>query len=74
MMNWNDLRVEQEIAQERYQRLIRDREIDRLIRQGQPKTPPALGLLTWLGQQLEWWGRKLQAYGTRKQPNLVCCS
>jgi hypothetical protein len=74
MMNWNDLHVEQEIAQERYQRLIRDKEIDRLIRQTRPETPLAPGLLAWLGQHLEQVGQKLQAYGTRKRPDLVCCS
>ena len=74
MMNWNDLRVEQEIAQERYQRLIRDKEIDRLIGQAQPETTVTLALLVRFGKQLEGWGRKLQSYGAWKRPDVVCCS
>ena len=74
MMNWNDLRVEQEIAQERYQRLIRDKEIERLIRQTRSGIPLPLRFLVRLGQQLEQVGQKLEAYGTRKQPDVVRCS
>jgi hypothetical protein len=74
MMNWNDLRVEQEIAQERYQRLIRDKEIDRLIGQAQPGTTTARALLVRFGQQLERWGQRLQSRGTWNQPDVVCCS
>ena len=73
MMNWNDLRVEQEIAQERYSRLIRDKEIERLLRQSRSEAPLALRLLAWLGQQVEGWGRKLQTFGTWKRPDAVSC-
>lgn len=52
MMNWNNLRVEQEIAQERYQHLIRQREIDRFI-----GPQPSLFRLTiaGLGRRLVSW-------------------
>ena len=74
MMNWNDLRVEQEIARERYQRLIRDREIARLIRQTRSEAPLTLRLLVRLGKNLERWGQGLQTYGVWQRPDVVCCS
>ena len=74
MMNWNDLRVEQEIAQERYQRLIRDKEIARLIRQTRSEAPLVLRLLARLGKNLERWGQRLQTYGAWQRPDVVRCS
>ena len=41
MINWNDIRVEQEIAQERYQPIIQGRQISPVLAesdQGQSKT------------------------------------
>lgn len=67
MMNWNDLRVEQEIAQERYQRLIRQREIDRLF-----GPQPSLFRLTigGLGRCLVSWGHRLEIYSGPRP----CCA
>lgn len=66
MMNWNDLRVEQEIAQERYQRLIRQREIDRLF-----GPQPSLFRLTigGLGRSLASWRHRLEI---TSDPQLCC--
>jgi hypothetical protein len=66
MMNWNDLRVEQEIAQERYQRLIRQREVDRLT--GSQPSLVQVGL-AGLGRQLARWGHWRE---TRFNPQLCC--
>ena len=74
MMNWNDLRVEQEIAQERYQRLIRDREIDRLIRQSRPERPLVQQLLVRMKKRFEQWSKKLQPHQPWKRSDPVCCS
>lgn len=58
MMNLNDIRIEQEIAQERYQQLIRQREVDRQI--GPQPTLVQL-ILTGLGRQMARWGCMLKA-------------
>jgi len=53
MINWNDIRVEQQIAQERYQTVIESRQ--------RPATTPLLPKLRgWLGTQLIAWGHTLQ--------------
>ncbi len=57
MINWNDIRVEQQIAQERYQAIIQTR------RQQVPATVKLTlypRLLNWFGQRLIAWGHKLQ--------------
>lgn len=67
MMNMNDLRVEQEIAQERYRRLIREREVERLVG---PQPSLAKTTLAALGRGMVRLGHALQArYDT--QP---CCA
>lgn len=66
MMNFNDLRVEQEIAQERYQQLIRAREVDRLT----GKQPSLVQVtLAGLGRQLTSVGHALE---NRFSPQPCC--
>jgi len=61
MINWYDIQVEQEIAQERYQPLIQARQFKR---RPQPATSPdsmALGRArNWLGDQLQNWGCQIK--------------
>lgn len=66
MMNLNDLRVEQEIAQERYEQLIRIREVGRLLG---PRPSLFQEILLTLGRKLVVWGHTLQM---RFAP-LPCC-
>ncbi len=62
MINWYDIQVEQEIAQERYQPLIQERQFAR------PHQPPVslpdtayTQVRNWLGDQLVSWGCRLKA-------------
>lgn len=59
MYNFNDIQVEQEIAQERYQDIIRSRKIARALKQAD-RTDPHQRILNWIGQQLVSIGRSLQ--------------
>jgi hypothetical protein len=55
MINWNDIRVEQEIAQERYQTIVRARQIKQALaksEEGQSKTPFYRWAFGWFGCKL----------------------
>ena len=58
MYNWNDLKVEQEIAQERYQIIIEGRTIKTTGKQQASTVYDRF--LHWLGHQLVTWGNHLQ--------------
>jgi hypothetical protein len=50
MINWNDIRVEQEIAQERYQPIIQSRQISRdLAKNGQGQSEMLFFRRVWVG-------------------------
>ncbi len=48
MINWNDIKVEQEIAQERYQQIIEARQVARALEKEQPKVTFGDQLRNWL--------------------------
>ena len=61
MFNLNDLRVEQEIAQERYEAIIHGREITRMLRTNHDRrTSLRVRMRNWLGSQLVTWGCRLK--------------
>jgi hypothetical protein len=60
MMNLNDIRVEQELAQERYRDMIRDRELARLLRGKHNRARLYVRGRNWLGNQLINWGCRLK--------------
>ena len=62
MYNWNDIRVEQEIAQERYQQVIEARRVARARRRqtGDAGITSSARLLGWFGDLLVRWGCFLQ--------------
>ena len=59
MINWNDIRVEQEIAQERYQQIIRARQISRTLAKSAPSQSESL-FFRW---GFHWFGCKLGDLG-----------
>ena len=66
MYNWNDIEVEQKIAQERYQSIIEGRRIARARRRATDGSPVASAggrLSGWLGDLLIRWGCALRAFG-----------
>ena len=63
MINWNDIRVEQEIAQERYQTIIQARQIDRILSLRPEQRSEGLfyqQALDRLGDYLIRWGNNLR--------------
>jgi hypothetical protein len=64
MINWYDIQVEQEIAQERYEPLIQARQFER---RSQSATGPER---TVIGQTRNWLGDQLQSWGCRVK--VVC--
>jgi len=46
MINWNDIRVEQEIAQERYQTIIQGRQLDQ-VRSERKKGKSIKTIFSW---------------------------
>ena len=63
MYNWNDVEVARMIAQERYQRIVEGRRVDRVRQRATAKDPvsPSFDrLLIWLGELLVGWGCALQ--------------
>ncbi len=58
MINWNDIEIAQEIAQERYQIIVQARQ----MKKRDPRNDIGfyVSLLNWLGDQLVTWGRYLQ--------------
>jgi hypothetical protein len=54
MINWNDIRVEQEIAQERYQTIIQGQQVDRASsakEKGQAETSIFSWVFGWFNRQ-----------------------
>lgn len=71
MINWNDIRVEHEIAQERYQTIIQARQIDRALSQRLEQRSGGLfyqQALDRLGSYLIRWGNYLQQYNDPIRP------
>ena len=66
MINWNDIKVEQEIAQERYQQIIQARQVARALEKEQPKVTFGDQLRTGLTSIIAGLGV------FRKQP-VQCC-
>ncbi len=62
MINWNDIRVEQEIAQERYQDLIRARQLARLSTTNESKPDRYIQIRDWLGNQVISLGCSLKVH------------
>jgi hypothetical protein len=63
MINWNDIQVEQKIAQERYQAIIQARQIDRILSQRPEQRSGILfyqRALARLGDYFIRWGNYLQ--------------
>jgi len=67
MINWNDIKVEQEIAQERYQQIIEARQVDH----AQEKEQPTLSFFEKLGNWLT--SATGQTHVSRKQ-QVQCCA
>ena len=64
MINWNDVRVVQELAQERYEVIVQGRELARFQRlKANPgsKASNYVRVRNWLGGQLVNWGCHLKA-------------
>jgi len=66
MINWNDIKVEQEIAQERYQQIVLAQQVARAVEKEQPKVTFADQLRNWLTATVAGIG------GFRKQ-SVQCC-
>ena len=65
MINWNDIHVEQKIAQERYEVIVRGRQLDRSRQQtikSDGKTGHYVRFRNWLGEQLMNWGCQVKAH------------
>lgn len=61
MHRWSDPNVEENVAQERYQVIVRSRWVDRQVEvTGSSDIRLHDRVLNWLGRQLERWGRNLQ--------------
>jgi hypothetical protein len=60
MINWNEVQVEQEIAQERY-RIIRNPSL-KSVKSAHSDQPRVLRLLAWTGRQFRGLGCALQAF------------
>lgn len=76
MYNWNDVRVEQEIAQERYQQIVKARRVGR-VRQRQTaaaEISTSGRLLGWLGDRMVRWGCALQKRRGPDFQSAVCHS
>jgi hypothetical protein len=73
MVNWYDIQVEMEIAQERYQALVKARQIERLTATKRIKSGFYQTILNWLGQQLVGWGYNLQHKPNATLNTLVTC-
>ena len=54
MINWNEIRVEQEIAQERYQTIIQTGQTNRVLSQ-KAKVPSETSIFSWVSN---WFGRQ----------------
>lgn len=64
MINWNDVRVEQELAQERYEVIVQGRELARLQKlkaNSDSEASNYVRVRNWLGGQLVNWGCHLKA-------------
>lgn len=74
MINWNDIHVEQKIAQERYQPLIQARQLERILAETTPQPPTRYQrLLAWLGRQFIQWGQRLQERATPASDGFQGC-
>jgi len=63
MINWNDIRVEQEIAQERYQQLIQARQVAQVRRENagqEHRTPYSTRFRNRVGEMLVTLGCRVQ--------------
>ena len=65
MINWNDIRVEQEIAQERYQPIIQARQMSRTLTKSEGRSNAQFyrRVFGWIGCRLG----DLAVYGQRPQ-------
>ena len=61
MINWNYIQVEQEIAQDRYEVIIRGRQLGR-FRQQENRAGHYVRLRNWLGAQLIDWGCQVKVH------------
>ena len=60
MINWNDIHVEQKIAQERYEIIRRGRQLPR-SRQQKDRAAYYARFRDWLGDQVITWGCQIKA-------------
>jgi len=74
MYNWNDVEVEQKIAQERYQSIIEGRRVARTQQRTTHRLSAAGRLLGWLGDLLVVWGCALQKRRGSDSTTAVCHS
>ena len=72
MINWNDIRVEQEIAQERYQPIIQARQMSRALAksEGRSKTNFYHRFFAWVGNKVEDLG--VNGRGPQKSVSSQC--
>ena len=64
MINWNDIRVEEEIARERYEAIVRGRQVARSrpqIINPANRIGHYVRLRNWLGEHLINWGCQVKA-------------
>lgn len=74
MINWNDVNVAQEIAQERYQTIVQARQAARAKQasagyQDGTAYEKAFG---WLGRLMVSWGCRLQTRDQAAAPSSIC--
>jgi hypothetical protein len=61
MLNVNEVKVEQRIAQERFQVMVEARNADRIVTGDQPHVSVHTQVLDWLGRQAGKWGVSWEA-------------
>ena len=66
MINWNDIKVEQEIAQERYQQIIQAHQVARALEKEQPK-------VTFGDQVRNWLASTVAGIGIFHKQSMQCC-
>jgi hypothetical protein len=69
MINWNDVRVEAELAQERYQQVIRARRIAQIERCENGGDGWSNALQTWRPRLAAWWN----GVPSRGSASRACC-
>lgn len=71
MFNWNDIIVEQKIAQERYQEIVQAKQIARAEREQGDSDPQEVSFYYHLRN---WVTNAIANLGYSPQPSLQCCT